>query len=309
MHDSTDADTRWDDLVAPLRADTVSGAAVVARAAAEVMRRAAARLSAGSLEELRWGLGEVAIEVLEAQPSMAPLVRLLQDVLAAAGEADTIEHARHGAIDAAEGFERGLEERGRKVSERAAELLPTRGTIATFSFSSTVQAALTGGECRVLCFESRPMNEGRDLARSLADSGIEVTFAVDSAAFSLVPSCEAVVLGADSIGDGGVVNKVGSAALAHAAGSAGVPVWVLCDETKILPVGFPQVVEDDRPAREVWEGAPDAVTVWNRYFELVPVQLVTTVVTDEGALTPSETEAVREAMPFPDFLRRWAEGR
>lgn len=312
-----DAHADLDALVAPLRADTLSGASEVARSASEVMRRAAVRILAGSLEELRWGLGEVAMKVLDAQPSMAPLVRLVQGVLAAAGEADTVEHARHAAVDAAEAFRDGLETRETAVAERAAEVLPDSGMIGTISASSTVRAALVRSAAsgapstsrRVLCLESRPMSEGRRLSDSLTDAGVEVVFAVDAAAFSLVPGCEAVVFGADSIGDRGVVNKVGSAALAHAAHAAGVPVYVFCDSTKILPLGFPQVIEDDRPGQEVWEEAPEGVSIWNRYFETVPLGLITAVVTDEGVLGPDEVEGMREGLPFPEFLERWAEGR
>ena len=152
------------------------------------------------------------------------------------------------------------------------------------------------------------MAEGRAFAETLARAGLPVTYAVDAGAWSLIPQCSALLLGADSIGDRGVVNKIGSASLAHAAGAAGVPVHVLCDTTKILPLGFPQVVEDDRPATEVWE-APTGVTVWNRYFEVVPLELVTGIVTEDGVLTPKQLEAERGLIPFPDFLRRWAEGR
>jgi len=39
-----------------------------------------------------------------------------------------------------------------------------------------------------------------------------------------------------------VVNKIGSAMIAQAAVAAGVPVYVLADEKKILPRHFPQVL-------------------------------------------------------------------
>jgi translation initiation factor 2B subunit (eIF-2B alpha/beta/delta family) len=305
-----DADASIDRLVGPLRADTVSGAAVVARTAAEVLRRAAVHLSAGSIEEMRWGMGEVAMRVLDAQPSMAPLVRLLQDVLQAVEAADSVEGARLAAASAAEAFRSGLDERAAAVAEGAAQVLPAEGTVATLSSSSTVRGALLAGGVsrRVVCFESRPLEEGRSLAESLAEHGVSVTFAVDAAIYSLVPQCDVVLFGADSLGDRGVVNKIGSAALAHAADAAGVPVYVLCDGTKILPPGFPQIVEDDRPAAEVWK-APAGVTVWNRYFEVVPLGLVTGVVTESAVLSPQEVERRRADMGFPDFLSRWAEGR
>ena len=48
-----DSAPRLDALVTPLRADVVSGAAVVARMGAEVMRRAAARIQAETVDSFR----------------------------------------------------------------------------------------------------------------------------------------------------------------------------------------------------------------------------------------------------------------
>ena len=344
MHRDSDSDADSDGrllaLVAPLRSDVVSGAATVAKTAAEVMRRAAIRLPAGSLEELRWGLGEAAKRVLDAQPAMAPLVLLVRSVLAAAELAEGVENGRHAAASAAEEFRARLEQRSRAVSEQAAAVLRGRRTVATISQSSTVRAALLmevrggvpgdlpGGVAggtpagvprgapaaddprsrTVVCFESRPMREGRELATSLAAEGVQVTFAVDAAAASLVPSCDVVLMGTDSIGDRGVVNKIGSAALAQAAARHGVPVYVLADESKLLPHGFPQTVDDDRPGEEVWRPQP-RVRVWNRYFEVVPLEDVTGVVTEAGVLDAAGLERVRARIELPEALRRWAEGR
>lgn len=307
-----DPDERVEALVAPLRADTVSGASEVARTAAEIVRRAAEHASAGSLEELRRSLAEVLKRVLQAQPSMAPLVTLARDVLAALEGAASAEDGRLAVAQQAERFASGLEDRAEAVAARAAGLLPAGGRIATFSSSSTVRAALLvepGSVGSVVCFEGRPMREGRALAERLAEEGIDVTYAVDAAARSLVRECDALLMGADSIGDLGVVNKIGSASAASAASRAGLPVYILADETKILPPGFAQTVEDDRPGSEVWEGAPEGVTVWNRYFEVVPPGAITCVVTENALLSPMEVERVRTAIELPDALRRWAAGR
>jgi translation initiation factor 2B subunit (eIF-2B alpha/beta/delta family) len=307
-----DSEERLQALVAPLRSDVLSGAATVAKIAAEVMRRAAIRLPVRSIEELRWGLAETGRKVLEAQPVMAPLVLLVRSVLAATEAAEGLEAGRHAAASAAEAFRSELETRSRAVSERAAEVLAGRRTVATLSSSSTVRAALLrGDEARsriVVCFESRPMQEGRTLASALAEAGIQVTFAVDAAVHRLVPTCDVVVIGCDSIGDRGVVNKIGSAALAQAAARAEVPVYVLADESKMLPRGFPQRVDDDRPGDEVWSAQP-RVRVWNRYFEVVPMEDVTGVVTGAGVLGAADVERVRARVEFPEALRRWAEGR
>ena len=152
------------------------------------------------------------------------------------------------------------------------------------------------------------MSEGKALASELARHGIDVTYAVDAATQSLVPECDVLLMGADSIGDLGVVNKIGSASAALAASRAGVPVYVLADETKMLPRGFPQRVEDDRPPGEVWADA-GRVKVWNRYFEAVPMEAVTGVVTENAVLSPHELQRMRRKLAFPEPLRRWAEGR
>ncbi|HET9947540.1 MAG TPA: hypothetical protein VFQ22_01315, partial [Longimicrobiales bacterium] len=110
-------DTALDALVAPLRADVVSGAAVVARTAAEVMRRAAARLPAESVEELRWALADVSSRVLDAQPAMAPLVHLVRDVMAALEPVESVEDARAAAREAAAAFRASLEARAEAVAE------------------------------------------------------------------------------------------------------------------------------------------------------------------------------------------------
>ena len=184
--------------------------------------------------------------------------------------------------------------------------------MATISSSSTVRATLTheGARAigRVICFESRPMREGEILATALAKAGVAVTFAVDAAASTLMGECDTVLLGADSIGDLGVVNKIGSAGLVDAAIRRGVPVMVVSDETKILPTGFPQHLTDDRPPEEVWR-APAGVRVWNRYFEPFELERVTMVVTESDALTPAEVEELREGIVLPPGLQAWADDR
>jgi translation initiation factor 2B subunit (eIF-2B alpha/beta/delta family) len=307
-----DVDPHLDDLVAPLRDDVVSGASVLARTAADVLRRAAVRIQAGSLDELRWGLGEISRRILDAQPAMAPLVALVRDVMTAVESAGSLEHGRHAAASAADGFRTSLTARVHRVAEAAAEVLPVGGTVATISSSATVRRLLEAEAVprgiNVLCFESRPVSEGRELARALAGAGVDVTYAVDAAAHQLVPTCEAVLMGADSVGDAGIVNKIGSAVIAQAAHAASVPVHVLADETKILPRGFPQALDDDRPAVEVWT-APEGIHVWNRYFEVVPMAYVTSFVTEVGVEDPQELEKRRARLDFPAGLRTWAAGR
>jgi translation initiation factor 2B subunit (eIF-2B alpha/beta/delta family) len=117
-----------------------------------------------------------------------------------------------------------------------------------------------------------------------------------------------VLLGADSIGDLGVVNKIGSLSVALGARRRAIPVHVAADETKILPPGFPQHLSDDRPSEEVW-APPEGVRVWNRYFEAVPLEVVTSVASDEATYRPEELERRRREVPLPEEIRAWVAAR
>lgn len=297
-----------DALVAPLRADVVSGAAVVARAAAAALRRGAVHLPADDPAELRTGLETLGLRVLDAQPAMAPLVELVGRVLDAAADEATLESTRRAAAAAAESFRSELESRGVRVAQRLARGIPEGARVMTLSSSSTVRTGLLEAQRRkisVVCLEGRPINEGQALARTLALAGIPVTLAVDGAAQSLVREADLVIMGADSLGDDGIVNKIGSVGLARGAQEHGVPVWVAADRSKWLPPGFPQPVDDDRPADEVWRGAR-GVKVWNRYFELLPASLVDRIVSDSGSYTPEELDEERRALRVAPALETWA---
>jgi translation initiation factor 2B subunit (eIF-2B alpha/beta/delta family) len=297
-----------DALVAPLRADVVSGAAVVARAAAAAMSRGAAQLPAGSASELRDVLSQLALRVMDAQPAMAPLVELLTSVLGAVRDDASVDEARRSVVAATEDFRVQVEERAERLAGVLAEEIPHGSTVLTLSSSSTVRGGLVkarDGNLTVICLEGRPMNEGQGLARTLAHSGIDVVLAVDAAADSLVPTADLVLLGADSVGDSGVVNKIGSLAIARSAAEHSVPVWVAADRSKWLPQGFPQVLDDDRPPEEVWRGAR-GVRVWNRYFECLPNELVSRIVTDAGVMSPGELSSRRRELHAAPVLREWA---
>lgn len=300
-------------LVSRLRADVVSGAAVVSRTAADVVRRVAVRAPAEGIEEFRGILEETAAQILDAQPSLAPVVTLLSRSLqAAATEGIELEEARREVARTAEVFRDDVHRRAERAGRHLADRIEAGDRLLTLSDSSTVRGGLLRAAERtafsVVCLESRPMNEGEGLARRLAEAEVPVTYAVDAAMAAAVPGCRAVVLGADSVGDRGIVNKIGSHPLALAARAAGVPVWVVADGTKFLPPGFPQPLDDDRPADEVGRPHPRA-RVWNRYFELLPFELVECLITEDGPLAPHAASAQRSVLHLPPEIARWAARR
>jgi len=297
-----------DALVAPLRADVRGGAAELAGSAVALFEAALAESAATDVEDFRAFLSRLAARTLEAQPSMAPLVTLAATVLLAASGTASVEEARAATRRALDRFRERIRSASREAAARAEGLIPAGGRVLTVSSSSTVRAALLEAAKRrsfdVVCLEGRPNFEGRSLAAALAAAGVRVTLAVDAAVAAVIRGCDVVLTGADSIGDLGVVNKIGTRPAAQAAKSAGIPIYALADTTKILPCGVPQLVEDDRPAAEVWPEAPPGVAIWTRYFEATPLSLFAGVVTEAGLRTPAELEELRAGLELPAELRR-----
>lgn len=245
--------------------------------AAEIADRAAAALveflkhsgpASGPLAEQ---LGELAEAIRQAQPSMAPLLNLGHRVAQAAAQGRV---SQRQLLRALERFRQQLRRAKRQIARRLAARLRPRSVVLTYSYSSTVLAALLAVRsrlARVICSESRPLLEGRRLAEKLGRAGIQVVLVADAALPARVREADAVVVGADAVFAEGYVNKIGTRVLEEQARAARKPFYVLADTSKILPSGVatPYRIED-KPARELWPRAPRGVRVESRYFERVP---------------------------------------
>lgn len=88
-----------------------------------------------------------------------------------------------------------------------------------------------------------------------------------------------VVVGADTVfRDGSVVNAAGTRELAERAAARGVPLFVVAETLKLVPI---------RP-REPAEAA----------FDLTGAELVAEILTEEGAVAPSQVAALCDRTPF-----------
>jgi translation initiation factor 2B subunit (eIF-2B alpha/beta/delta family) len=151
-------------------------------------------------------------------------------------------------------------------------------------------AAARGCLVQVVCTESRPGYEGRTTAATLAQEGIRTTLITDSAAASFLGRASLVLVGADSISRDGLVNKMGTYAIALAAKEWGVPFYALCGREKFLPADYPCFRIAPQEPEEVWPEHPQGVEVSNLYFDVTPLKYVSGVVTEQAVLTPGELE-------------------
>jgi methylthioribose-1-phosphate isomerase len=178
------------------------------------------------------------------------------------------------------------------------------------AFAVALTAHRRGRLRRLWVDETRPLLQGARLtAYEAARSGMPYTLLTDNAAGALFAAGEvdAVLIGADRIAaDGSVANKVGSYPLAVLAKYHHVPFIVVAPTTTVdlnTPDGASIEVEQ-RPGQEVTEitapqlaaagagvggglsVAPLGTQAYNPAFDVTPPDLVTAIVTEEGALSP-----------------------
>ena len=132
---------------------------------------------------------------------------------------------------------------------------------------------------------SSPVEEGRTLVAELTEAGIDAELVEDADAPGRVKEADVVLLGADTVfRDGTVCNKIGTIPLALAARDAEVPVVVAAELIKLAPV----------PGAH----APDLADFERELFELIPADLITEVVTEEGAFAPDDLASLVDRVPF-----------
>jgi ribose 1,5-bisphosphate isomerase len=241
----------------------------------------------------------LAERLMGLRPSMAPFNNLVGELLVKtvkkAETAQNIGELKMFVREEADRIVAASEEQRRVIAEKVFDLIPENGKIVIHSYSSTVQDALkyahdSGRKFEVIVTEARPLFEGRTAAKELAEHGIPVTLVTDAAAVYFATGADLVLLGADSLfADGSVVNKVGTYSIVLAAAYHGAPIYILAGLSKVnLRSFFSHVLLEEKDASEVWNSAPDNVTVRNLYFDLTPKFFINGIITEIQKLRPDE---------------------
>lgn len=176
-----------------------------------------------------------------------------------------------------------------------AGFLKQKDSLLTFSHSSTVIKALLqvaregyrGKEIFVL--ESRPLNEGERTAHSLTNSGFKkVHLGIDFAVNEFIDNAEVAVFGADMVhSNGQILNKIGSATIAKLFYMQSKEVIVAASSSKICLRGIINQDEDWHPVishrnpNEVTSISSPNLEVWNKYFEIVQPDFITSLIMDQ----------------------------
>ncbi|KAA0002259.1 MAG: hypothetical protein FE048_04240, partial [Thermoplasmata archaeon] len=105
----------------------------------------------------------------------------------------------------------------------------------------------------------------------------------------------AIVVGADAITPKGIVNKVGTHAIALFAKEKGVPFYVVSQTQKI----FPWVKIEEKLEKH------GNIDIKNIYFDITPLSLVTAIITNEGLLKDNDVKKRCEYMKISPLLKKY----
>ena len=152
-----------------------------------------------------------------------------------------------------------------------------------------------GKNINVICDETRPRGQGASLSVwEMQQENIPVKLIPDVASGYLMSQgmIDKVVIGADRIARGGVVNKVGSFMVALAAKHHDIPFYVAAPySTFDNEINIYDTVIEERDGDEVrfYGGAricPEGTEVINPAFDITPKELITGIITEKGIIDP-----------------------
>ena len=152
-----------------------------------------------------------------------------------------------------------------------------------------------GKDINVICDETRPRGQGARLSVwEMQQENIPVKLIPDVASGFLMSQgkIDKVVIGADRIAKGGVVNKIGSFMVAMAAKQHDVPFYVAAPlSTFDMDASIFDTIIEERDGDEVryYGGAricPEGTEVINPAFDITPSEFITGIITENGIMDP-----------------------
>ena len=242
---------------------------------------------AGSCEDLLGRLQEAGRQLATSRPGVGAVAGAVGRVLAAAGHEShlDLDNLRQVIQEEAQALDDARRRAAASITIQLRERL-NGATVITHSASATVREAVQQSEpAKILCTVSEPVGEGRTFVDELTEAGLDAELVEDADAPGRVKETSMLLIGADTVfRDGSICNKVGTIPLARTAGDAGIPTIVAAEVIKVAPVPGSQ--------------APELADIERSLFELVPAELISEVVTEEGIFMPDEIAALVDRVPF-----------
>ncbi len=276
----------------------IRGAGRIARAAVKALADFARNLDVSDLEILRREMQGAAATLTSTRPTAVSLPNAVRYVMRALDSPGSVEEARAAILARAAEFVDHSEHALGWIAEIGARHISDGDILLTHCNSEAalgciLEAHRQGKEIEVYATEVRPRGQGLITIRTLNDAGIRTNYIIDSAVRYFINDIDLVIVGADAIAvNGAVVNKIGTAQIAHAADEARKNVIVAAETYKFAPrtiLGEKIEIEERDPAEVLPHGEAARlpfVRVRNPAFDVTPAEYIDLIITERGAIPP-----------------------
>jgi translation initiation factor 2B subunit (eIF-2B alpha/beta/delta family) len=275
-----------------IESDRTSGASQIARNALAVLEYFVQTTKTKSSKEFTDGFNKVGKLLFLARPNMAVVQNLVAQAVY------EVNHYPDSHLSAVRDFALNRVNELTKQSitavqdsaKHAAKLIGDNSCVASCSSSSTIvetmkQAKQQRKYFKVYIAESKTVNSryGEDLANSLKQLGIDAEVFSDNQIHEYVKKTQLAIVGADSLLFGGsIINGAPSGKLAVAAAQYGLPFYCVCETAKANVNSYLGKAVEPKTG-----------------FDVVPAELVTGIVTENGVLDKNGVvEVMRQRSKF-----------
>jgi ribose 1,5-bisphosphate isomerase len=302
-------------LLKRIKNDEIGGAADTAKELISAFSIMVSDTTFEDREALISTIDETVIQILRVMPSLAPPLNALHRVLGATEEAYaaglSADELKNSFVHSCENFLQWANSAISKVWRYGAEKINDGDVVFMYSMSSSVwgifkEAKKQGKSFKVIVTESRPTDEGFWTVDEMDAAGIPVEVSVDACIGEIIPQCNSVFVGSDSVSStGSVLNKVGTYPAALVAKAHGVPFYVAADTLKFDPatlIGLPYIIETLKRNDVLKKEYPDRIKVIGHLFDETPPDLITAIITEVGFVHPSASISVLMQMKLSNRL-------
>jgi translation initiation factor eIF-2B subunit delta len=192
--------------------------------------------------------------------SMGNAIRWLKDLIIKIDPSTPEAEAKRDLLSEIDDFIRDRVTMADKlISETGKDKIENGDVILTYASSSIVEKTIlrahkAGTSFSVIIVDSKPLFEGKQLARKLAHHGVKVKYFLITGASHAVKQASKVLLGAHAMmSNGRLYSRVGTAVVSMLAHAQNLPVIVLCESVKFTErVALDSIVGNEvAPAEEL----------------------------------------------------------
>lgn len=221
--------------------------------------------------------------------------RILNFIEALPKEQRNIVNIKNLVLEEVKKIRKESEEKQKAITRFGARLILDQHTVLTHSTSKFVEDILLKAKkqhkhFRLICTESRPLMEGRQLAVRMAKAGIKTKLIPDGDIARAMKQTHFVLTGADRVTEVSFINKTGTYNLAVMAKELNMPFYIALSTDIILPKRTYPARFSSQHEEQIFENKQSNLTVENYHLEEIPISYVHKIICESGVFEVKEFE-------------------